>query len=67
MWHDDPFTGGAFALFAPDQQTRLHEHVVKPEGRIYFAGEHTSLAHAWIQGAIDSGLRAAYQVHHAPQ
>ncbi|MDP3984081.1 MAG: FAD-dependent oxidoreductase, partial [Acidimicrobiia bacterium] len=63
MWHDDEFAGGAFALFDPGQQTLLHEAIVKPEQRIYFAGEHTSLTHAWIQGAIESGLRAAAEIH----
>jgi len=62
MWHDDEFAGGAFALFDPGQQTLLHEHIVAPEGRIYFAEEHASLCHAWIQGAIESGLRAAYEI-----
>lgn len=65
MWHDDEFAGGAFALFDPGQQTLLHEHITQPEGRIHFAGEHTSLAHAWIQGAIESGLRAAHAIHTA--
>jgi monoamine oxidase len=65
MWHDDDLAGGAFALFDPGQQTQLHEHIIAPEGRIHFAGEHASLAHAWIQGAIESGLRAAYEVHTA--
>ena len=63
MWHDDPYAGGAFALFEPGQQTLLHEHIVAPEGRIHFAGEHASLAHAWIQGAIESGLRAASEIN----
>jgi monoamine oxidase len=63
MWHDDEFAGGAFALFAPGQQTLLHDDIIQPEGRVYFAGEHTSLLHAWIQGAIESGLRAALQLH----
>ena len=63
MWHDDEFAGGAFALFDPGQQTLLHEAIVAPEGRIHFAGEHASLAHAWIQGAIESGLRAAAEIH----
>lgn len=62
MWHDDEFAGGAFALFDPGQQTLLYEHIRNPEGRIFFAGEHTSLFHAWIQGAIESGLRAGYEV-----
>ena len=63
MWHDDEFAGGAFALFDPGQQTLLHDHIVAPEGRIHFAGEHTSLCHAWIQGAIESGLRCAHDIH----
>lgn len=63
VWHDDEFAGGAFALFEPGQQTLLHELTGKPEGRIHFAGEHTSLMHAWIQGAIESGLRAACEIH----
>ncbi len=62
MWHDDEFAGGAFALFDPGQQTLLYDHIRKPEGRIFFAGEHTSLIHAWIQGAIESGLRAAFEI-----
>jgi len=63
MWHDDEFAGGAFALFDPGQQTLLHEAIIAREGRIHFTGEHTSLTHAWIQGAIESGLRAAYEIH----
>lgn len=65
MWHDDEFAGGAFALFDPEQQGLLHEHIIAPEGRIHFAGEHASLTHAWIQGAIESGLRATAEVHRA--
>jgi monoamine oxidase len=66
MWHHDQFAGGAFALFDPGQQTRLYEAIAAPEGRIHFAGEHASLAHAWIQGAIESGLRAAWEIGSAP-
>ena len=63
MWHDDEFAGGAFALFEPGQQTLLHDLIVQPEGRIHFAGEHTSLCHTWIQGSIESGLRVAREIH----
>ncbi len=63
MWHDDPFAGGAFALFEPSQQSLLHAHIVAPEGRFHFAGEHASLHHAWIQGAIESGVRAAAEIN----
>ena len=62
-WHLDEYAGGAFALFDPNQEGQLHAHVMAPEGRYHFAGEHASLTHAWIQGAIESGLRAALEVH----
>lgn len=62
-WHDDPYAGGAFAMFEPGQQLHLYAHMIKPEGRIHFAGEHASLEHAWIQGAIESALRAATEVN----
>jgi monoamine oxidase len=63
MWHDDEYAGGAFALFDPGQQTLLYQDIIAPEGRIHFAGEHASLYHAWIQGAIESGLREAAAIH----
>lgn len=64
-WYGDRWARGAFALFAPEQQTALQEAIVKPEGRIHFAGEHCSLYHAWIQGALESGIRAAREIHEA--
>jgi monoamine oxidase len=64
-WHNDPWAGGAFALFEPGQQ-QLHDDTLRHEGRISFAGEHCSLWHAWIQGALESGIRAAEEVHAAP-
>jgi monoamine oxidase len=64
-WYNDRWANGAFALFQPEQQTQLHDDIVRPEGRIYFAGEHCSLYHAWIQGALESGIRAAREIHEA--
>jgi monoamine oxidase len=65
-WYGDRWARGAFALFAPDQQTELQQAIVAPEGRIYFAGEHCSLYHAWIQGALESGIRAAREINERP-
>jgi monoamine oxidase len=62
-WYDDRWANGAFALFAPEQKTNLQQDIVAPEGRIHFAGEHCSLHHAWIQGALESGIRAAREIH----
>jgi monoamine oxidase len=65
-WYGDRWARGAFALFEAGQQTRLHDDIVGPEGRVHFAGEHCSLYHAWIQGALESGIRAAKAIHEAP-
>jgi len=57
-WDQHPCSAGAFTLFYPGQHSELHARIVAPEGLIHFAGEHASLAHSWMQGALDSGLRA---------
>jgi monoamine oxidase len=66
-WDHHPLAGGAFAWFMPGQHSELHRHIVAPEGRIYFAGEHASLAHTWMQGALDSSLRAVGEMLTAAQ
>jgi Monoamine oxidase len=63
VWHNDPWAGGAFALFEPGQETALHNDIIVPDGRVHFAGEHCSLQHAWIEGALESGLRAAQAIY----
>jgi monoamine oxidase len=64
-WAQYPFSGGAFSIFKPEQETELAPFISTPEGRIHFAGEHTSTTHAWIQGAVESGIRVAYEVNHS--
>ena len=34
----------------------------QPAGRVYFAGDFTTLKMGWVEGAIESGLRAAQQI-----
>lgn len=62
-WAQNPYSGGAFALFKPEQETELSRSLSSPEGRVHFAGEHTSLPHGWIQAAIESGIRVAHEVN----
>lgn len=61
-WDQHPWSGGAFTLFYPGQHSDLHARILAPEGRIHFAGEHASLAHSWMQGALESGLRATREM-----
>jgi monoamine oxidase len=62
VWHTDPWVGGATALPSPGQMTSICVGIEKPEGRVHFAGEHTSRFQGWMQGALQSGLRAAREV-----
>ena len=62
-WMQNFYSFGEAAIFAPGQLTELHPHIATPEGPIHFAGEHTSLKHAWIEGAIESAIRVAIEVH----
>jgi len=62
-WLEDDFAYGEAAIFAPGQLETVHPYIASPEGNVHFAGEHTSLKHAWIEGAIDSGIRTALEIN----
>ncbi|GAJ39117.1 flavin monoamine oxidase family protein [Saccharococcus caldoxylosilyticus] len=66
-WVRYPYSAGAFTMFKPEQATELSPYISTPEGRVHFAGEHTSSTHGWIQGAIESGIRVAYEVNDLPK
>lgn len=61
-WSQNEFSAGCFTLFAPNQATDFADHLYLPEGRIHFAGEHTSTFHGWVEGAIESAIRASYEI-----
>lgn len=65
-WTLDPLTSGAYAFYNPGQMSRLYDDIVRPEANIHYAGEHASFDHAWIEGALQSGIRTAIEVH-APE
>jgi monoamine oxidase len=61
-WDNNPYSGGAFAWWSPGQHDSLYRHVIAPEGKIFFAGEHASLTPSWMQGALESALRAVEEM-----
>ncbi len=62
-WTTDPITSGAYAFFTPGQVGLLYDNIVSVVDGIHFAGEHASFNHAWIEGAVESGLRVAHEIH----
>jgi monoamine oxidase len=62
LWHEDEWAGGAWLSPKPHQFLPGFHTWGRAEGRIQFAGEHTSLYTGWMQGGIESGQRAACEV-----
>ncbi len=62
-WQEDPYARGAWAAMRPGMTAHLAPIVARPEGRVYFAGEHTSIWIGWMQGALDSGIRVADEIN----
>lgn len=59
-WQRDEFSKGAYALYRPGQWFGVRPELLKPHGKILFAGEH--LSDDWqgfMEGAIETGEAAA--------
>jgi monoamine oxidase len=62
-WTADRWAKGSYAAFLPGQYTRFGSAIARPEGRLHFAGEHTSDAYqGFLEGAVRSGERCAREV-----
>jgi monoamine oxidase len=66
VWDDDPWARGGYCWFRPGDMQRFMPYLAAPEGRIHFAGDHTSHSPGWMEGALESGHRAAAEVNAAP-
>ena len=62
-WYNEPSAQGAYVLLKPHQYRNIERLMYYPFLNIFFAGEGISFAAGWIQGALESGLRAAYQFY----
>ncbi|GEC07608.1 amine oxidase [Streptomyces spinoverrucosus] len=62
-WLRDPYAYGEASVLLPGQHTELLAAIRAPEGPLHFAGDHTSVKPSWIEGALESGVRAALEVH----
>jgi monoamine oxidase len=60
-WIEDEWSRGAWAFVGMKDFVSASA----PEGRIHFAGEHLSPWFSWMQGALDSSLRAVKEINEA--
>ena len=63
VWEHDPWARGGYAFFDPEFDPALRPWLARPFGRMFFAGEHTSVRwQGYMNGAVESGRRAAAEV-----
>lgn len=63
-WYKEPHERGALASTLPGQKNIFAYIMKHPEydQKVYFAGEHISGKHGWVQGALQTGMLAANEL-----
>ena len=62
-WELDEFAGGAdFITWAPGQLSHFKNVLATPHGRIHFGGADTAEVNHGMEGAMESGERAAFEI-----
>jgi monoamine oxidase len=58
-WPNEPYSRASYAAFAPGEVTAHWQTLFEPAGRLFFAGEHATPIQGFMEGAVESGQRAA--------
>lgn len=61
-WVNDAYAGGMYAYWRPGMIAKFKDAQAKPYNNIYFCGEHTSDSTRGLEGALESGERAAFEM-----
>jgi monoamine oxidase len=61
-WIREPFTRGSYMALAPGEVTAHWKTLFEPAGRLFFAGEHATAIQGYMEGAVESGQRAASSI-----
>ncbi len=61
-WSTNPWSRGTFAYRRPGQIAKYGNIAAATHARLHFAGEHTAVLQSGLEGAMESGERAAMEV-----
>jgi monoamine oxidase len=61
-WTRDPYAAGGWAYFNPGTVAKFLPAMYAPLGGVHFAGEQTAVSSRGMEGALESGERAAREV-----
>jgi monoamine oxidase len=62
-WENVPWNKGGWSLMGPDLRKTAYPLFLKPDRRVYFAGDHLSYLSGWMQGALESAQSVASALH----
>lgn len=61
-WLNEPFSRCSYMALAPGEVTAYWKTLSTPAGRLFFAGEHATVYQGFMEGAVESGQRAAKHI-----
>lgn len=61
-WLNEPFTKASYMNLAPGHVRAYWQTLFTPAGRLFFAGEHATAFQGFMEGAVESGQRAAKEI-----
>lgn len=61
-WPNEEYTRGSYMALAPGEVTTHWQALMTPAGRLFFAGEHATANQGYMEGAVESGQRAARMI-----
>lgn len=62
VWEKEQFTRSAYSFYSVGSLTRIFPLLAVPEGKLHFAGEHTSPFIGYMEGALESGVRVVREI-----
>jgi monoamine oxidase len=61
-WLNEPYTRASYMALAPGEVLNYWKTLFEPAGRLFFAGEHATPIQGFMEGAVESGQRAAANI-----
>lgn len=62
-WHKTKYNMGGWAVYDSETRKNAYPELLKPDGNVYFAGEHLTYLNAWMAGAFESARSVVAAIH----
>ena len=62
-WQNTKYNMGGWAVYSSETRKNAYQSLIKPDGHIYFAGEHLTYLNAWMAGAFESARSTVANIH----